>query len=80
MSSVISDSDSGDGDSEKCPICLLAFKKQEIANPETCDHCFCLECLIEWSNNVNTCPVDRKTFTLINVRNKFGGKVRITIF
>ena len=70
------DSDASDGQSEKCPICLLPFRKQEVATPETCEHCFCLVCLTEWSKNINTCPVDRKTFTNMLVRSKLGGKVR----
>jgi len=69
------DSDSSDEQSEKCPICLLPFNKQEIGTPSVCDHCFCLECLLEWSRNINTCPVDRQSFTVIHVRNQIGGEV-----
>jgi hypothetical protein len=42
-------SDSSDGQSEKCPICLLSFTVQEIGTPEACDHSFCVDCLQEWS-------------------------------
>lgn len=69
-----SSSDS-DGQSDKCPICLLRFTTQEIGTPEACDHSFCAECLQEWSKNVNTCPVDRQPFTLILVRRHLEGKV-----
>ncbi|KAJ8667429.1 hypothetical protein QAD02_009092 [Eretmocerus hayati] len=69
------ESDRSDGESEKCPICLLKFHKQEVANPASCEHCFCLDCLTEWSRNVNTCPIDRQTFEVINVRAKLGGKI-----
>lgn len=69
------DSDSSDGQSDKCPICLLSFKSQEIGTPETCDHMFCLECIQEWSKNMNTCPVDRHEYNLILVRNNVNGKV-----
>ncbi|KAJ8961793.1 hypothetical protein NQ318_021395 [Aromia moschata] len=69
------DSDSSDGQSEKCPICLLSFKTQEIGTPESCDHVFCLECIQEWSKNVNTCPVDRQEYNLILVRKSIAGKV-----
>ena len=74
------ESDNSDGQSEKCPICLLPFRKQEIANPASCEHCFCLECIVEWSKNINTCPVDRQKFTVINVREKLGGKVWGKVF
>lgn len=68
-------SDSSDDQSEKCPICLLPFRKQQVGSPSACDHCFCLECLLEWSKNINTCPVDRILFTTIVVRDHFDGKV-----
>ena len=68
-------SDSNDGQTEKCPICFITFKNQEIGSPESCDHCFCVECILEWSRNVNTCPVDRQTFNKILVRESLNGKV-----
>lgn len=69
------DSDNSDEQLEKCPICLLPFRKQQVATPSSCEHCFCLECLLEWSKNINTCPVDRQIFTVIHIRNHLGGKV-----
>lgn len=68
-------SDSSDDQAEKCPICLLTFKQQEVGTPESCDHTFCVECIQEWSRNMNTCPVDRQPFTLILVRQCINGKV-----
>ncbi|KAG5880872.1 hypothetical protein JTB14_038083 [Gonioctena quinquepunctata] len=69
------DSDFSDGQSEKCPICLVSFKTQEIGSPESCDHTFCLECIQEWSKNMNTCPIDRQEYNLILVRQTLDGKV-----
>ncbi|KAF5298966.1 hypothetical protein FQR65_LT09515 [Abscondita terminalis] len=69
-----SSSESSDGESEKCPICLLSFKNQEVGSPEACDHSFCSECIQEWAKSVNTCPVDRKKFNLILVRSNYNGK------
>nr|XP_023012736.1 serine/arginine repetitive matrix protein 2 isoform X1 [Leptinotarsa decemlineata] len=69
------DSDFSDGQSEKCPICLVSFKTQEIGSPESCDHTFCLECIQEWSKNMNTCPIDRQKYNLILVRQTLNGKV-----
>lgn len=68
-------SDSSEGNSDKCSICLLRFTNQEIGTPENCEHIFCLDCIMEWSKNVNTCPVDRMTFNLIVVRACAGGRV-----
>ncbi|XP_017883557.1 serine/arginine repetitive matrix protein 2-like isoform X2 [Ceratina calcarata] len=69
------DTDSSDEEVEKCPICLLPFRRQELGTPSSCEHCFCLDCLIEWSKNINTCPVDRQTYTVIHVRDKLGGQI-----
>lgn len=68
-------SDSSGGTSDKCSICLLRFKEQEVGTPENCEHIFCLDCITEWSTNVNTCPVDRITFNSIIVRTCAGGRV-----
>ena len=75
LTNANANSDSSDDQSEKCPICLLPFRKQQIGIPSECDHCFCLECLLEWSKNINTCPVDRISFTTIVVRSHFDGEV-----
>lgn len=40
---------SSDEDSEKCPICLNSFNSQPVATPETCEHYFCLDCILEWA-------------------------------
>jgi hypothetical protein len=46
---VLSDTDSSDGESEKCPVCLNRIRDQDIGTPESCDHVFCLDCIQEWS-------------------------------
>lgn len=68
-------SDSSEGNSDKCSICLLRFTNQEVGTPQSCEHIFCLDCITEWSKNVNTCPVDRMTFDFIVVRTCAGGRV-----
>lgn len=68
-------SDFSDDQAEKCPICLLTFKKQEVGSPEACDHTFCVECIQEWAKSVNTCPVDRQPFNLILVRDDINGRI-----
>ncbi|XP_044258183.1 PHD and RING finger domain-containing protein 1 isoform X2 [Tribolium madens] len=69
------DSDSSDGQSEKCPICLISFTNQEIGTPESCDHMFCVDCIQEWSKNMNTCPVDRQEYHMILVRRNLNGSI-----
>lgn len=68
---VSSDSDSSCDAMEKCPICLHAFREQEIGTPSVCEHSFCAPCIEEWSSNVQTCPIDRKPFTTIRIRSRF---------
>lgn len=52
---------------EKCPICLLTFRKQEVGKPVTCEHLFCAACIEAWAKNVQTCPIDRLEFDRIIV-------------
>ncbi|XP_004851772.1 PHD and RING finger domain-containing protein 1 isoform X2 [Heterocephalus glaber] len=64
-----------DEDAESCPICLNVFRDQAVGTPETCTHYFCLDCIVEWSKNANSCPVDRTIFKCICIRAQFGGKI-----
>ncbi|GFO08457.1 PHD and RING finger domain-containing protein 1, partial [Plakobranchus ocellatus] len=66
---------SGDETSDRCPICLNRLRQQDVGMPETCDHLFCLECIQEWSKNVNTCPVDRQVFHIILAKHAGEDKV-----
>lgn len=68
-------SDSSEGNSDKCSICLMRFTTQLVGTPQNCEHIFCLDCITEWSKNVNTCPVDRMRFDSIVVRACAGGRV-----
>jgi hypothetical protein len=63
------------GQSEKCPICLCEFGTQEIGTPECCNHSFCVDCLQEWSENSNICPLDREVYDAILVRCHLGGEI-----
>ncbi|XP_039923163.1 PHD and RING finger domain-containing protein 1 isoform X1 [Hirundo rustica] len=66
---------SSDEEGENCPICLNTFRDQAVGTPENCSHYFCLDCIVEWSKNANSCPVDRILFNYINIRAHFGGKI-----
>ncbi|NXS21578.1 PHRF1 protein, partial [Mystacornis crossleyi] len=66
---------SSDEDGENCPICLNTFRDQAVGTPENCSHYFCLDCIVEWSKNANSCPVDRILFNYIIIRARFGGKI-----
>lgn len=64
-----------DEEGENCPICLNLFKGQLVGTPENCAHFFCIDCIVEWSKNANSCPVDRIVFNHICVRSHYGGTV-----
>ncbi|XP_058515574.1 PHD and RING finger domain-containing protein 1-like isoform X2 [Ochotona princeps] len=64
-----------DDEAESCPICLNAFRDQAVGTPESCAHYFCLDCIVEWAKNANSCPVDRTTFKCICIRAQFGGRI-----
>jgi hypothetical protein len=66
---------STEGQAEMCPICLCGFVTQEVGTPEACNHNFCADCLQEWLQNTNTCPVDRQVCNTILVRRSLGGEV-----
>ncbi|XP_069821575.1 PHD and RING finger domain-containing protein 1 [Dendropsophus ebraccatus] len=66
---------SSDEERENCPICLNGFRDQVVGTPENCNHYFCLDCILEWSKNANSCPVDRITFSCIHIRAHYGGEI-----
>ncbi|XP_078111900.1 PHD and RING finger domain-containing protein 1-like [Sander vitreus] len=65
----------GEG-ADKCFICLSPFEKQAVASLENCQHVFCLECILQWSQTANTCPVDRSSFAFIHQRWCPGGDIQ----
>ncbi|XP_072277757.1 PHD and RING finger domain-containing protein 1 [Pyxicephalus adspersus] len=71
----LNDGLSSDEERESCPICLNGFRDQVVGTPENCNHYFCLDCIVEWSKNANSCPVDRITFSCIHIRAHYGGKI-----
>ncbi|XP_069480156.1 PHD and RING finger domain-containing protein 1 isoform X2 [Ambystoma mexicanum] len=66
---------SSDEEGENCPICLNVFRDQVVGTPENCNHYFCLDCIVEWAKNANSCPVDRIAFSCICIRAHFEGAI-----
>ena len=58
-------SDSSDSSADVCPICLSRFKGQEVGNPESCDHNFCLEHILEWAKVCN-CILYKRYNIMVN--------------
>lgn len=47
---------------------------QPVALIKPCGHVLHDECLREWSQKANSCPICRQTFNLVEVLDKIGGK------
>ncbi len=47
----------------ECIICCNSIK--ELANPDGCDHNFCRECLYEWAQRSDKCPICKKPYNNI---------------
>ncbi|XP_020507012.2 PHD and RING finger domain-containing protein 1-like isoform X1 [Labrus bergylta] len=62
-------------ESDKCYICLNPFEKRAVGSLQSCQHVFCLECILQWSQTANTCPVDRISFAFIHQRRCPGGDI-----
>uniref|UniRef100_A0A3P9QCA8 RING-type domain-containing protein n=1 Tax=Poecilia reticulata TaxID=8081 RepID=A0A3P9QCA8_POERE len=65
-----------DAKSDKCYICLCPFEKQTVGSLDQCHHFFCFQCIYQWSQTANTCPVDRISFAFIHLRRCPGGDIQ----
>ncbi|CAG2108712.1 unnamed protein product, partial [Medioppia subpectinata] len=45
-------------DELKCPICCSVL--EEAVQAPDCEHTFCNDCINEWLQRQNNCPVDRQ--------------------
>ncbi|TNN84445.1 PHD and RING finger domain-containing protein 1 [Liparis tanakae] len=73
--STVSNAAVGEG-ADQCYICLSPFEKQKVASLENCQHVFCIDCILQWSQTSNTCPVDRVRFAFILQRRRPGGAIQ----
>uniref|UniRef100_A0A3B3UBI2 PHD-type domain-containing protein n=1 Tax=Poecilia latipinna TaxID=48699 RepID=A0A3B3UBI2_9TELE len=65
-----------DAMADKCYICLCPFEKQTVGSLDQCHHFFCFQCIYQWSQTANTCPVDRISFAFIHQRRCPGGDIQ----
>lgn len=54
--------------------------EQKIALIKPCGHVLHDECLREWSQKANSCPICRNTFNVVEVLNKVGGEFPVARF
>jgi len=49
-----------------CPICSSVLEDPRLA-PE-CEHAFCADCIHEWLSRQQTCPVDRRSISIAELK------------
>ncbi|XP_056312234.1 protein SCAF11 isoform X5 [Danio aesculapii] len=54
-----------DEESQRCPICLNRPRRSDRAVPDCCRHVYCSACILRWAQMVQSCPVDRRPFSVI---------------
>mmetsp|Transcript_28857 Transcript_28857/g.40798 ORF Transcript_28857/g.40798 Transcript_28857/m.40798 type:complete len:380 (-) Transcript_28857:1295-2434(-) len=62
--------DVDDDDDGNCIICLCDPDPEDLAKINGCDHQFCFDCIEQWSERENTCPLCKNRFTKIDRVNK----------
>ena len=61
----LSSAESSEADEVECPICLEEIVAADIATIDSCDHVFCRDCVTQWSETHNICPLCRTRFNTI---------------
>ncbi|KAG1932569.1 protein SCAF11 isoform X2 [Pimephales promelas] len=54
-----------DEEEQRCPICLNRPRRTDRAVPDCCRHVYCSACILRWAQMVQSCPVDRRPFSVI---------------
>ncbi|KAL1275297.1 hypothetical protein QQF64_034920 [Cirrhinus molitorella] len=52
-------------EAQRCPICLNRPRRTDRAVPDCCRHVYCSACILRWAQMVQSCPVDRRPFSVI---------------
>ncbi|KAM8803143.1 protein SCAF11 [Rhynchonycteris naso] len=52
-------------EADRCPICLNCLLEKEVGFPESCNHVFCMTCILKWAETLASCPIDRKPFQAV---------------
>lgn len=59
-------------EANECVICMEELNMKEEATVDACTHVFCYDCIDKWSKTENTCPLCKKRFHQIRVKNPKG--------
>ncbi|XP_032104280.1 protein SCAF11 isoform X3 [Sapajus apella] len=66
-------------EADRCPICLNCLLEKEVGFPESCNHVFCMTCILKWAETLASCPIDRKPFQAVFKFSALEGYVKVQI-
>ncbi|XP_042533485.1 protein SCAF11 isoform X2 [Dipodomys spectabilis] len=66
-------------ETDRCPICLNCLLEKEVGFPESCNHVFCMTCILKWAEMLASCPIDRKPFQAVFKFSPSEGCVKVQI-
>lgn len=66
-------------EADRCPICLNCLLEKEVGFPESCNHVFCMTCILKWAETLASCPIDRKPFQTVFKFSALEGCVKVQV-
>ncbi|XP_053411574.1 protein SCAF11 isoform X2 [Nycticebus coucang] len=66
-------------EADRCPICLNCLVEKEVGFPESCNHVFCMTCILKWAETLASCPIDRKPFQAVFKFSALEGCVKVQV-
>ncbi|XP_008839536.1 protein SCAF11 isoform X2 [Nannospalax galili] len=66
-------------EADRCPICLNYLLGKEVGFPESCNHVFCITCILKWAETLASCPIDRKPFQAVLKFSALEGCVKVGV-
>ncbi|XP_054447176.1 protein SCAF11 isoform X2 [Pteronotus mesoamericanus] len=66
-------------EADRCPICLSCLLEKEVGFPESCNHVFCMTCILKWAETLASCPIDRKPFQAVFKVSALEGCVKVQV-
>ncbi|XP_023579318.1 protein SCAF11 [Octodon degus] len=66
-------------EADRCPICLNYLLEKEVGFPESCNHVFCMPCILKWAETLASCPIDRKPFQAVFKFSALEGCVKVQV-
>ncbi|KAM6154795.1 protein SCAF11 [Erethizon dorsatum] len=66
-------------EADRCPICLNYLLEKEVGFPESCNHVFCITCILKWAETLASCPIDRKPFQAVFKFSALEGCIKVQV-